>query len=115
MTAEDLLPLKPDVFHILLLLLDRPRHGYAIMQDLEESSGGEVRLLPGALYRHLDRMLDDGMIEERTPGPQDSDTRRRVYRMTPFGREVARAEAHRLQRVLARARDRRLIRDHGPS
>ena len=115
MAVEDLLPLKPDVFHILLLLLDGPRHGYAIMQDLEHSSAGEVRLLPGALYRHLERMLDDGILEERRPGPQDPDTRRRVYRVTPFGREVARAEAHRLERVVERARHRRLIRDHGSS
>lgn len=112
MAAEDLLPLKPDVFHILMLLLDGPRHGYAIMQDIEESSGGEVRLLPGALYRHLERMLDDGMIEERMPDGS-SDTRRRVYRVTPFGREVARAEALRLERVLERARQRQLVRDPG--
>jgi DNA-binding PadR family transcriptional regulator len=112
MAAEDLLPLKPDVFHILMLLLDGPRHGYVIMQDIEESSGGEVRLLPGALYRHLERMLDDGMIEERMPDGS-SDARRRVYRVTPFGREVARAEALRLERVLERARQRQLVRDPG--
>ena len=65
MRAEDYTPLKPDVFHILLVLLDGPRHGYALMTDIAESTEGEVKLLPGALYRRLQRLLDDGLITER--------------------------------------------------
>jgi len=107
--AEDYIPLKPDVFHIVLVLLDGPRHGYALMTDIAESTEGEVKLLPGALYRRLQRLLDDGLITERAAESPESDSRRRVFEVTRFGRAVAEAEAGRLTRLVEAARLRDLI------
>lgn len=107
MDPTDRIPLKPEVFHMLLVLVDEPRHGYAIMQEVADRSGGEVRILPGALYRHLDRLRRDGVIEE-IDGP-DGDSRRRSYRVTAFGRAVARAEAERLARLVSAAEQRNLL------
>ena len=105
---ESHIPLKPDAFQILLVLLDGPRHGYALMRDLAESSGGRLVLLPGALYRRLRQLLDDGLIEERDDG-HDSDSRRRTLGVTAFGRAVAVAEAARLEGLVEAARARDLI------
>jgi DNA-binding PadR family transcriptional regulator len=104
--AEDLLPLHKDTFHILVALSDRDRHGYAILQDIAARTAGRVRLRPSSLYTAIHRMLDNGLIEEleeRPDGAHD-DERRRYYRLTPFGRKVAVAEARRLERLLADAR-----------
>jgi DNA-binding PadR family transcriptional regulator len=104
--ARALLPLKAEVFHILLALLEAPRHGYAIMQEVADRTAGEVRLLPGALYRHLDRLRSDGVIEEI--GESD-ESRRRSYRVTSFGRRVAEAEASRLTKLVEAAVGRDLV------
>ncbi len=91
------IPLKPDVFMVLLILLDRERHGYAIMQEAAERSGGKINLQPGALYRLLKRLLDEGLVEEvgsRTA--EGSDERRRYYRITQFGHRMAGEEARRM-------------------
>ena len=114
MNAEKLIPLKPDVFHILLVLLEGPRHGYAIMRDVAESSAGHVRILPGALYRHLQRMLEDGIIGEVEPSGDagaGGDTRRRCYEVTEFGRAVAEAEATRLARLVRAASAKKLVKE----
>ena len=102
----DLLPLPAAAFHILLALADEDRHGYAIIQDVAARTGGEVTLGAGTLYRSIQRMLEQGLIEELTerPAPELDDERRRYYRMTPFGREVARAETARLAALLRLAR-----------
>lgn len=104
--VDALLPLPPVTFHILLALRDEERHGYAIMADVAERTGGKVRLGAGTLYRSVDRMLEQGLIEEVTerPAPELDDERRRYYRMTSFGRTVARAEAQRLTDLLKLAR-----------
>ncbi len=100
-----LLPLPPAFFHILIALGEEDRHGYAIMQDVAERTGGRVRMSPGTLYGSIRRMLDEGMIEERFPrGGADADERRRYYRVTKFGRAVAGAEADRLSALLRHAR-----------
>ena len=114
MKPESLLPLKPDVFQILLTLLDGESHGYVIMQQIAERTNGEVRMLPGALYRHLQRMLEDGSIREldRRKVGDSSDERRRYYAITKFGRRVAEAEATRLARLVDFARSKNLVR-HG--
>ena len=93
--ADELLPLRPVVFQVLLSLADGERHGYAIVQDIAERSAARLRLEPGNLYRHLKFMLDEGLIEEsdRRPVPGKDDERRRYYRITRFGRQVALAEA----------------------
>lgn len=98
-------PLRPLVFHILLLLNDEEAHGYGIMQAINERSGRNTILGPATLYRTLGQMRDDGLITEI---PTDDD-RRRVYRLTDRGRAVARAEAERLAGLVERAREGRLI------
>ncbi|MCZ6917919.1 MAG: helix-turn-helix transcriptional regulator [Gemmatimonadetes bacterium] len=103
-------PLKPDAFHILLVLLDGPRHGYALLRDIARSTGGQVVLLPGALYRRLQQLLDDGLIEETDDG-SPTDSRRRTLGVTPFGRAVAEAEAARLEDLLEAARLRDLVKE----
>jgi DNA-binding PadR family transcriptional regulator len=115
--AEDLLPLKPVVFQVLLSLADGERHGYAIVQDIAERSAARLQVEPGNLYRHLKFMLDAGLIEEsdRRPVPGKDDERRRYYGMTRFGRQVALAEAARLEAVAVEARARLVARSQGRS
>jgi len=98
--------LQPAVFHILLALADEDRHGYAIIQDVLARTNGDVRLSPGTLYRSIQRMLDDELIEEvrERPAPELDDERRRYYRITKTGRAVARDEANRLAELVRLAR-----------
>jgi len=103
--TDALLPLPPATFHILVALADGDRHGYAVMQEVAERTGGELRLNPGTLYRSIQRMLEQGLIVEAASRPaKTDDERRRYYRLTPFGREVARAETRRLAQMLRLAR-----------
>ena len=107
--VDALLPLPTATFHILLALTDQDRHGYAILQDIEARTGGELRLSAGTLYRSIARMVEQGLIAEvsRRP-PRADDERRRYYRVTPFGRSVARAEMGRLAELIRLARARGL-------
>jgi DNA-binding PadR family transcriptional regulator len=107
-------PLTPAAFHVLVALAGGDLHGYAILKEVEERTGGQVRLSTGTLYGLVRRFLEDGWIAEtpRRPG-QAEDPRRRTYRLTPAGRQVAAAEARRLEAMVAAARDRRLLR--GPA
>jgi DNA-binding PadR family transcriptional regulator len=104
-------PLSPQVFHILLSLADDDLHGYAIIQDVATRTDGEVRLTASTLYAAVKRLLESGWIEERTSRPAGAadDPRRRYYRLTKAGREVARAEARRLEQLAAMARAKRLL------
>jgi DNA-binding PadR family transcriptional regulator len=99
-------PVPPAVFQILVALADQDRHGYAIMQDVAERTDGRTKLSPGTLYGSIKRMLDEGLIVEldERPDPNHDDERRRYYRLTPFGREVAQSEADRLTTLLRQAR-----------
>lgn len=108
---EALLPLSPAVFHILLALSIGERHGYGIMQETALTSGGKVTLGPGTLYRSLRRLLTDGLIEESDarPVPELDDERRHYYRLTPFGLQVARAEAQRLAALVRIAQSQHLL------
>ncbi len=103
---DSLLPLPLAVFHILMALADEDRHGYGIIQEVRSRTNGEVRLSPGTLYRSIQRMLDDEVIVEinERPAPELDDERRRYYRITAFGRSVARAEANRLHDLVRLAR-----------
>jgi DNA-binding PadR family transcriptional regulator len=105
-TPDSLLPLQPATFHILVALSDADRHGYAIMQDVADRSAGAFRLNPGTLYTTIRRLLEQGLLEELDdrPDPDDDDQRRRYYRLTAFGRVVARAETARLERLVVLAR-----------
>src|SRR5512146_154362 len=104
------LPLPPATFHILLALADHDRHGYAIIQDVAERTGGELKLSAGTLYRSIQRMLVQGLIVEprERPAPEHDDERRRYYRITPLGTAVAKAEARRLSQLLRMASARGL-------
>jgi DNA-binding PadR family transcriptional regulator len=104
--AEALLPLAETTFHILLAVGDGERHGYGIIQDVAARTDGALKLGAGTLYRSIQRMLEQGLIAEtsRRPAPEQDDERRRYYRITPFGRAVARAETARLQRLVSLAR-----------
>jgi DNA-binding PadR family transcriptional regulator len=95
---EDFLPLTAAMFHILLALADKERHGYEIMQEVQERTEGAVRLGPGTLYGSIKRMLSDGLVEESDERPDEEldDERRRYYRLTDFGYRVAKAESERL-------------------
>ncbi len=99
------LPLKPVVFHILLALAQRDLHGYGAIQAVHENSEGRIRLQTGPFYRHLRRLIDDGIVQEATSRPADDDPRRGAYyRLTNFGREVLTAETERLSLVLSASR-----------
>ena len=108
---ERFLPLTPAMFHILLALADRERHGYHIMQEVEERTEGKVHLGPGTLYGSIKRMLAAGWIEETEERPDADldDERRRYYRLTDFGYRVAGAEAERLERLVKSARMKKLL------
>jgi len=108
---ESFLPLPTAVFHILVALADRDRHGYSIMQDVDARTASKVCLSAGTLYTAIRRMLEQGLIEELrdSPDPQSADERRRYYRLTRLGRDVAAAEARRFSELLDQARATRLI------
>jgi DNA-binding PadR family transcriptional regulator len=111
-SPESLLPLQTAVFHILIALADRDRHGYSIMQDVAGRTGGAVKLSAGTLYSSIRRMLEQGLIEElhESPDPSSTDERRRYYRLAPFGRKVAAAEVARLNALVRQARATGLVR-----
>jgi DNA-binding PadR family transcriptional regulator len=108
---ESLLPLPTAVFHILIALADRERHGYSIMQDVAARTTGRVQLSAGTLYSSIRRMLEQGLIEElaRSPDPSSTDERRRYYRVTRFGKRVAAAEVDRLNGLVQQARATGLV------
>jgi len=107
MEPASLLPLPPVTFHVLLALADEDRHGYAIIQDVAMRTAGEIKLNAGTLYRSIQRMLEQGLIVEtrERPSPEEDDERRRYYRITSFGRDVAGVEARRLTRLVKFARE----------
>lgn len=107
--ADSRLPLKPADFHILLALLNSDLHGYAIMQRVGEESEGQVQLELGSLYRLIARLTDAGLIAPARVRKADDDPRRRYYRITPLGRDVAAREARRLAGVVRLARSLRLL------
>ena len=108
-TVEEMLPLPPATLHILLAVAETERHGYAIMQDVEARTDGELRLSAGTLYRAVARMVEQGLIVEvEKRRTRADDERRRYYRITPFGSSVARAEVRRLLQLVRHAQARGL-------
>jgi len=105
------LPLKAIMFHILLVLGDGERHGYAILKALEAEDESGLRIDPGNLYRSLRTMLNQDLVAEtdRRADPALDDERRRYFAITPYGKEVAQAEARRLERLVRLARRQRLL------
>jgi DNA-binding PadR family transcriptional regulator len=98
--------LPPATFHILLALAEEDRHGYAIIQDVAERTGGDLKLSAGTLYRSIGRMLEQGLIVEtrERPAPEEDDERRRYYRITADGTAAAKAEVRRLGQLVKMAR-----------
>ena len=111
MPKRKLDPLPSAAFQILLALAGENLHGYAIMRQVEEQSGGRLRLGPGTLYSSIQTLLEEGLIEEVDGSASDSaDERRRYYRLSTSGRKVARTEADRMAELLRVARSRRIFR-----
>jgi len=98
-SPESFLPLKSHWFHVMLSLADGEQHGYGIMQEVLERTGGKVRLWPATLYGTLKRLMDEDLIEESgdRPAPELDDARRRYYGLTRLGRRVLAAESARLE------------------
>jgi DNA-binding PadR family transcriptional regulator len=106
---QSLLPLTPAMFYVMVALADGQTHGYAILKDVEQLTNGSVRLSTGTLYGIIKRLLNDGLIRE-SGALSKGDERRRSYDLTAFGREVAKAEAARLEQTLAIAKRKALFR-----
>ena len=111
---EELLPLKPAVFRIVLLLLEEERHGYGIVKELTRLKPPGLSLFPASLYRTLRRMQAEGVIESEKRTPTGADKPRMYYRVTSWGRLVAKAEARRLDDLVGTARSVRLLIDPDP-
>ena len=101
-TVSGFLPLHPEAFRILVILEAGPRHGYALVKELERDPGRPGRVMPANLYRRIRTLLEQRLIAEaeRPRGEEDQDERRRYFEVTPLGRDVARAEAHRMHELL---------------
>ncbi|MGB2888764.1 MAG: PadR family transcriptional regulator [Candidatus Acidiferrales bacterium] len=109
---ESFLPLTPAMFHVLLALADGEKHGYAILKEVARRTEDKVRLSAGTLYGNLSRLESGGLIVESDQRPEAGldDERRRYYRLTELGRDVAVAEAERMQEALAQAHAKKLFR-----
>lgn len=107
-TPESFLPLTHLAYHLLLSLAEEPAHGYALVQRVRERSGGMIDPGTGSFYSVVRALSDDGLIEEVESPEPSADSRRRYYAVTPFGRAVLVAEAHRLEELLAATRRARL-------
>ncbi len=105
MPKEELAPLAPKSFHVMVALARTPMHGYAIRQEVEARTEGGVRLWPATLYGLLAELAERGLIEEtKSPGGPDEDPRRRYYALTTSGRRALAAEAARLEELAHLAR-----------
>jgi DNA-binding PadR family transcriptional regulator len=113
-TADSFLPLKTNWFHILLSLLGTEQHGYGVMQDVLERTGGKVRLWPATLYGSLKRLIREGLIVESggRPTPELDDARRRYYKLTPLGLRVLDLETERLKALVQALRTKRKVESH---
>ena len=105
------LPLTPLSFQILLALVDEERHGYGIMKEIERRTRGRMSPATGPLYLAAQRLLDSELIveSEKRPAPELDDRRRKYYKLTPFGRRVAAAEAERMAYLVGVAFDKNLV------
>jgi DNA-binding PadR family transcriptional regulator len=114
-SAHDLTRLSAVVFHILLSLGEGERHGYALKREISLRPGGKLKLGPGVSYGSISKMLEQSLIEESDdrPDPHLDDERRRYYRITPYGRKVAQAEAARMRELVQLAAAKFGVPRHG--
>ena len=113
---ESQLPLKPVVFHILLALAEQSAHGYGVIRSVRKRSDGRIHLQTGAFYRHLKRLLDDGLVVEAGDAPPGDDPRRgSYYRLTDLGLAVVQAERQRMARLVASTKSLGALQDEGPA
>src|ERR671924_145296 len=101
---DQFVPLSPAALHILLALASEDRHGYGIMREVARESDNRYRLGPGTLYDNLQKLLDQGIVEESSPRSASDDPRRRYYRLTQFGRRLLATEITRLESVVREAK-----------
>ncbi len=108
---QSLLPLTAALLHVLLSLADSDKHGYAIIKEVQDRTNSEVTLGAGTLYSMLKRLLAEGLVVESGDRPDRTldDERRRYYRLTAFGRDVAIAEIRRLESLVSQARQKKLV------
>ncbi len=113
---ESHLPLTPTVFHILLALADKERHGYGIIKEVKARTNGSIHIMAGTLYGAIKRLLERGLITETDdrPDPILDDERRRYYRLTNFGQRVLTAEVSRLEEQLRQARNKHFFPEGKP-
>src|SRR5579864_871286 len=114
---ESAAALTPAMFQVLLALGDGEKHGYAILKEVEEQTKGHVRLSTGTLYAMIKRLLSEGIIAEcrNRPPAEEDDQRRRYYHLTSLGRQVAIAEAERMEQMIATAREKHLLKRLKPA
>jgi DNA-binding PadR family transcriptional regulator len=114
MNANDpstMLPLTSLTYHVLLALADEDRHGYGIIKEVEERTNGQMELETGTLYAAMKRMRDVRLIEvvPQSKRPTGEDSRRRTYRLTPFGKKVLKVESQRLAQLLGIAAEKKVL------
>ena len=109
--ADEIAPLTPAVFHILLALAQGEKHGYEVMKQVRQDTNGKVKMGNGTLYGSIKRMLHDQLIAEAgdRSDPELDDERRRYYRLTEAGRRALRAEMRRYVETVALLRRRDLL------
>jgi DNA-binding PadR family transcriptional regulator len=110
MPKQKLNPLPSAAFQILLSLADEDLHGYGIMRQVAEQTGGQTRLGPGTLYSSIQTLLEEKLIDEVDLREDEKlgRERRRYYRLTSAGRKLARSEAERLAGLLRVARIKKI-------
>ncbi len=116
-SSEPQIALTPAMFQVLLALGDGDKHGYAILKEVEEQTDGHVRLSTGTLYAIIKRLLTEGIVQEcrNRPPAEEDDQRRRYYRLTPVGRAMAITEAERMEKLIATARGKHLLKRLKPA
>ena len=103
--VQGFLPLSPANLYILLSLAAEDRHGYGIMQEVARQSDGQYKLGPVTLYDNLQKLMNQGIVEDARR-PAGDDPRRRYYRLTSFGRKVLAADVERLEELIHAAKGR---------
>ena len=102
------LPLSPATLHILLALAGEDRHGYGIMQEVARQSEGQYKLGPGTLYDNLQKLMNQGLVEESQPPSKNEDPRRRYYRISREGNAVLSSELQRMESMVRKGKSIRL-------